>query len=732
MIIHKRSVLALAMIAALAGCDDDTAGNNTSDSIYTSSVTSGRTLTNTADVVKIGSETTDDTVTLTIGATSDLHGRLFGYDYALLSNDADAGLTRIGTLINQVRASDADTLLIDIGDTVQGNSASLFNDLPTHPMVSALNTLEYNVWVPGNHEFNFDRSFVDRNLENFDGAVISSNIKWENTEVSYLKPYQIFNIKGVTVAVIAVTPSYVPNWEASAPEHYAELSFEDELTSVTAAVDDAITNYSPDVVIGAFHLGRNDNGSGVYQIASKLADKFDVIFAGHEHAEYIEEVQKDAYSSSYSGEDIATSGSDHGTEDKSASGTYNESTRAANVKIIEPGKWGWALATASIELHKDDDGKWKMTDTTLANLHTYSESDHTSVADQQTLSDEYQWVHEQSLADASAELGTVTGNFTPSSTGHEDEATGEAYDSDAGRLYSTIHYAKVHDTPLMDFINQIQLEKTSADVSAASLFSDHTNLINGETYTKAKSSELYKYDNTLMGIKMTGANLKKFMEWSYSYFNAYTAGDLTVSFRTGAKSYNYDQFDGTIKYTVDLTGDAYSQSKNSDGSYTVTNPGSRVQISEIAGKAFDETATYKVAVNSYRFGTQLKTYGWATSDDVYYESTNEAVYAIRDMLTDYVQTNKGINVDDFDDNMNWSFVQDAAIAAARTDGDKGQALWEKLQNKQICIQIDWDNAKYPGIAVSLNPDNSDSYFANADYVSSGTGTAEACNTNPDE
>ncbi|MDF5223368.1 5'-nucleotidase C-terminal domain-containing protein, partial [Vibrio parahaemolyticus] len=165
------------------------------------------------------------------------------------------------------------------------------------------------------------------------------------------------------------------------------------------------------------------------------------------------------------------------------------------------------------------------------------------------------------VEDATRELGRVTGNFTPSATGFQDEATATDYNYTAERLYSTIHLAKVVDTPLMDVINQIQMQQIEATVgegkgavvSAASLFSDQSNLIDNEVYTKGKSTNLYKYDNTLLGVEMTGANLKRFIEWSYSYFNQYKPGDITVSFKKGAPAYLYDQFDGDIQFTVDLS-----------------------------------------------------------------------------------------------------------------------------------------------------------------------------------
>ncbi|TKB49652.1 bifunctional metallophosphatase/5'-nucleotidase [Ferrimonas aestuarii] len=698
--ITKRSLLCLSIIAALSGCSDDDTVYVDVPSDYSPVVMEGKTLTNTNDIV-VKSANEVDELTITVGATSDLHGRIFGYDYALDSEDKDAGLTRIETLLKQERTKNPNIILVDIGDTVQGNSAQLFNDDPTHPVVLSLNSMGFDAWIPGNHEFNFERSFIDRNLDHFNGAVLSSNIKWESNDVNYIRGYQVFEVDGAKVAIVGLTPSNVPNWEASAPSHFKGLKFEEELAATQAAVDELIEKFQPDVIVGALHLGRSgEAGAGVYNIASAMADKFDVILAGHEHATYIENVEKGSDTST----DISVGGGNT-VEDKTLSGVYDEAARANNVKIMEPGKWGSNLALAEIELKKVD-GKWTMVDTTLSNLSTKE------VTQDADLSAEFQYVDDTSKADARTPLGTVNGNFTPSfdGSGGADEAVAQNYNQDAGRLYSTIHTAKVIDTPLMDFINQVQIEKSGATVSAASLFSDASNLTDGQSYTKGTSTSLYKYDNTLLGVNMSGKNLKRFMEWSYTYFNEYKAGDLTVSFKKGSPAYLYDQFDGNFKYTVDLSKPALEM----DADYKVTNEGERITITEINGEAFDLNATYKVALNSYRWGSQIKKYGWGVDADVYYDSVNEQTYAIRDMLTEYVGENAGVAAADFT-NPNWEFVQyaaDGAITQLRNDGGAGEALWNKLRNMEVCVKIDEDNPKYPAIVTSVNVNDATTYFTN--------------------
>ena len=99
-------------------------------------------------------------VNIVILETSDLHGRLFAYDYAIDQPDKSAGIVKVATIIKEERAKNKNLILADNGDTVQDNSAELFNSEQVHPMVQALNDLKYDFWTLGNHEFNFEKEFL--------------------------------------------------------------------------------------------------------------------------------------------------------------------------------------------------------------------------------------------------------------------------------------------------------------------------------------------------------------------------------------------------------------------------------------------------------------------------------------------------------------------------------------------------------------------------------------------
>ena len=721
----KIATLSAAVMMSLAGCNSNNTAPETSQE---TSLAECRTLVNAPEVIVKGSNPELQSQTITIGATGDMHGRIWAYDYALDRTDANAGFSKIATLLKEERASNPDMIMLDLGDTFQGNSAELFNNMPTHPVVDTMNLMEYDLWVPGNHEFDFERSFLDRNLTSFEGSVISSNIVWDKNsdacsvngeDIPFLPGFQMFEVNGAKVAVVGVTPSMVPNWQASNPDNFRNLNFTNEIAAIDASVNEAISQHNPDVVIGAFHLARWEGDTGVYEVVSKMADRFDVIFMGHEHAQFIEQGY---FGGPVNGpiEDITVDGNT--TEDKSLDNAYNESNRHSKVKVIEPGKWGWALAKAEIELKKDQDGNWNIVDTTLSN-RTVSD-----VEESAEILEPFNFVHEASVKDANQVIGTVEGNFINSPTGGADEATHDDFyvtDSEGARLFTSIHHAKVADMPLVDLINQVQVLKveeafannpaikhSKVDVSAAALFADTSNLRDGQEYRKKDSSNLYMYDNMLVAVEIQGKNLKDYMEWSYSYLNTWNEGDLTISINTAIPSYNYDLFDGDIQYEVDLSKPARQEMHD----------GQRIIIHSIRGEAFDPEATYVVAMNDYRYGSTMLPMGWITEEQKLWDSANEPVYAVRDMLTAYVAEKGGLKRSDYV-NQNWFITQygqanDEGVVTDKGDilslrNGEGKALWEKLVNKEICVVLHGERNK--AIGVALNIHDEDTWFENPNF-----------------
>lgn len=506
-----------------------------------------------------------DTTTITILGTADLHGRIYPHDYATDTVDSDAGLAKIATLVKQERAIDPDALLIDCGDAVQDNSAELFNDLPIHPMIEGLNMLDYDVWVIGNHEFNFEKAFLDKNVATFKNTTLSANIlKTDGTY--YVEPYKIFEVNGVRIAFIGMTPPNITLWEASAPEHFEGLTFPGTVEQSKKCIAELEGKY--DVLIGAFHLGPD--GEHGYEGSIAIAEacpEYSVIFAAHAHAK------------------------------------YNEVTNG--VYIIEPGKWGWALAKAVIKMEKVGD-KWEVVDVATENIQTKPVD-----PDPEVLA-KFKFVHDESVADANLVVGEITADFIAS----PDYITGEAE-------ITTMPTSQLEDTSVIDLINEVQMFYTEADVSSAALFNFGSNLLKGP-FKKKDVAFIYKYPNTLVGTKITGANLKKYMEWSASYYNSYKDGDITISFNPKIRGYNYDMFSG-MTYDINLSKPA----------------GERVENILIQGLPLVDNNIYRLSLNNYRFGTLLGL-GLVTMDDRYYDSYEVMQDAgrIRALIIKYVQEEK--------------------------------------------------------------------------------------------
>ena len=501
--------------------------------------------------------------TITILGTADMHGRIYAYEYAVDEVDKDAGFAKITTLVKAEREKNPNLLLMDVGDTVQDNSAELFNDLPVHPMVEVMNDLKVDVWALGNHEFNFEKSFLERNIAAFKGAVLSANIYKEGTNERFVDGHKVFDIDGVRVAVIGMIPPHVPVWEASSPDHFAGLTFHNITEETAKAIKELEGKY--DVLVGAYHIGpEGEHGfDGIEAIAEKFP-QFDVIFGGHAHSRYQKEIN--------------------------------------GVQLIEPGAYGWALAKAEIKVNRSDKGI-EVVSVVTENIKTEEVKEDTEVLAK------YEYVHKKSIEDANTVIGEITDNFLPK----VDYITG-------AEKVTTMPTVQVEDTALIDLINEVQLYYTKADVSAAAAFKNDMNLKKGE-FKKKNAADIYKYTNTLMGVNISGEKLKKYMEWSASYYNTHKDGDVTISFNENIRGYNYDMFAG-VTYDIDISKEA----------------GNRITNLKLGGQPIKDDQIYKLAVNNYRFGT-LMGLKLVTKDDVYYDSYE--VYQdngrIRTLIAEYIK-----------------------------------------------------------------------------------------------
>ena len=143
-----------------------------------------------------------ETKSLRIIGTSDLHGKFMPWDYALNAANASGSMAQLASAIAQYRTDN--TLLVDAGDTIQDNSADIFVGMDCmHPMVQAINALNYDVWVTGNHEYNYGMDVTKKTIADMKAKVLVGNVYDEDGK-AIADGYTIVEMDGVRVAIIGM------------------------------------------------------------------------------------------------------------------------------------------------------------------------------------------------------------------------------------------------------------------------------------------------------------------------------------------------------------------------------------------------------------------------------------------------------------------------------------------------------------------------------------------------
>src|SRR5438093_11742790 len=127
------------------------------------------------------SSAVSDTAHIVIVATTDIHGRVLGWDY-VRDGVAPGGLSRVATALETLRARyPGNVVLVDAGDLLQGNPFATFfgryDKRQPQPSVDALNALQYDAVTPGNHDFDFGVDFLRRAATQATYRYVSANVE---------------------------------------------------------------------------------------------------------------------------------------------------------------------------------------------------------------------------------------------------------------------------------------------------------------------------------------------------------------------------------------------------------------------------------------------------------------------------------------------------------------------------------------------------------------------------
>lgn len=553
---------------------------------------------------------------LQILATSDTHGKFDPWDYAANQADASGSVAQQATAIKECRTEN--TLVIDAGDTIQGNSAELFLNDELHPMVAAMNAIGYNIWVPGNHEFNYGMDTLQKVIAQQKAKVLLGNV-YSPAGQKLADGYTILEKNGVKIGLIGMVTPNITRWDANNLTGWTVTNPVEESRKIIDEIQSQV-----DVLIGVMHMDTENEygvyGSGVTDLANACPE-FDLIIAAHGHKKI-------------EGEEIN------------------------GVLVIENKNAGATLSEIHLQLQRQLNGRWKVTGRSSESIDI---KDYAPDPELTALLASYD---DRAKADAVTPIGELRGgNMAP-----DNEIV-------------NIPQPMVEDTALLDFINEVQLYYTDAQVSATAMTSMTSQMLEG-TIRKCDMANIYTYQNTLYKLRMNGAQLRSYMEWSAAFFKTWQPDEVTIAFDPSTRYYLYDAFEG-VNYQIDISQE----------------PGNRIQnLTWPDGKPVRDDDSFIIAVNNYRATTQL-----LIASDIFApgEALPELLEidvrgdlgGIRELLGEYIRTVKG-GVIEPKVNNNWKIVGNNWAAA-----DHARAV-ELLREGKLALSENADSRTLPAKAVT--------------------------------
>lgn len=476
----------------------------------------------------------DGEVTLKLIETSDVHGCYFPYDF-IRNKPMKGSLVRVSSYVKEQREKYENVILMDNGDILQGQPVAYYynymDTISEHVCAAMLNYMKYDVGTMGNHDVETGHAVYDRWVRQCNFPVLGANIVDNKTEKPYLPPYQVIEKEGVKIAILGMITPAIPSW---LPEQlWSGLHFEDMEDCARKWVKIIREKENPDVLVGLFHAGPEGN---------KLDN---VVENGSGNV-----------AKSVPGFDVVFMGHDHTRRYEKVVNVEGDS-----VLLIDPANMSKVVSEVTFTIKKQD-GKVvsKQVEGKLVNMDGYA-------------------------PDADF-MNIFSGAY---------ETTMDFVSRNIGRIEHTISSKEAFFGPsaFVDLIHQLQLDIAGADISFCAPLSAYAEIKKGDICV-SDMFNLYKYENLLYTMKLTGKEIKDFLEMSYALWTNQmkSPDDHLMLFNEEDKgfgrfknpSFNFDSAAGII-YTVD-----------------VTKPqGEKIKIERMAnGEPFDMNKTYQVAVNSYR------------------------------------------------------------------------------------------------------------------------------------
>ena len=430
--------------------------------------------------------------------TSDVHGRIVPWSYGADVEDKSGSYAQIATYVNEVRKNTKNVILVDIGDAIQDNQVEVFAKSEKYykdnPVPKVLNAMGYDIFILGNHEFNFGMTALNEILKDIQAKTLTANFYHKENGKRYVEPTMIVEKEGVKLGIIGLTTPMSAIFEKDTG-HLDKMTFSSPSEEAKKQIA-ALKAQNVDAIVVLAHMGiENENNiadTGVADLIQNV-DGIDVIIAGHMHKNVSSETIK-------------------------------------NTVITEPHRYGTVVSEVDMTFDVDPQGKVKLLSKTAKTVPVNKlDADPNIVKIYQPYHDELRRLN-------NVKIGETANEMIPQGKNHG------------------VSIAFSQDTGMSSFITDVMQHYSHADVTAFAFDYETVRLDKGEI---KKKDVIYNYryaGGDVSVYEVTGKQLKQYMNWAADYFDTIQEGDKEYRYNAERKKSKYVTFDifGGVKYNIDL------------------------------------------------------------------------------------------------------------------------------------------------------------------------------------
>ena len=437
-------------------------------------------------------------VNIKLLGTSDVHGRIVPWSYGADVEDKSGSYAQIATYVKDVRKNNKNVVLVEVGDAIQDNQVDVFAKdkkyYKDHPVPKVLNEMNYDIFVLGNHEFNFGMKALDEILKDIKAKKLTANFYHKKNDKRYIDATTIIEKDGVKLGIIGLSTPMSAKFEEDTG-NLKDMKFTSPTEEARTQVE-KLKAKGVDAIIAVTHMGiENENNipdTGMRDVINAV-DGIDVVIAGHMHKDVPSETIK-------------------------------------NTLITEPHRYGTVVSEVDLTFDINDKKEVK-----LVKKESKTVPVKALEADKKIV-EIYKPYHEKLRELNNVVIGQTANEMVPQETKHGVSAS----------------FSK--DTGLSSFINDVEQHYSDADVVTFSFDHQKARMDKGDIKKKDIIFNYRYAGGDVTVYEMTGKQLKEYMEWSANYFDTIQPGDTEYRYNAERKKSKYVTYDifGGVNYKIDL------------------------------------------------------------------------------------------------------------------------------------------------------------------------------------